>query len=67
MFHDDSVSNVVKIYTTAANKSAFTLTIDRTTDSGNNNLLSDSVYYFSETEASGAWHYDKNGVPTLWA
>ena len=67
MFHSDSVSNVVKIYTTAANKSAFTLTIDRTTDSGNNNLLSDSVYYFSETERSGAWHYDKNGVPTLWA
>ncbi len=67
MFHSDSVSNVVKIYTTAANKSAFTLTIDRTTNSGNNNLLSDSVYYFSETKLSGAWHYDKNGVAVLWA
>ena len=66
MFHDDSVSNVVKIYTTAANKSAFTLTIDRTTDSGNNNLLTDSVYYFSETEASGAWHY-VDGIAVLWA
>lgn len=24
-------------------------------------------YYYSETEASGLWHYDEDGKPTLWA
>lgn len=33
---------------------------------GINNLLTGNIYYFSETKASGAWHY-VNGVPTLWA
>ena len=66
MFHGDAMGTV-KIYTVAANAEEFTMTIDRSDADNNNNLLSDSVYYFSETEASGAWHYDKNGVPTLWA
>ena len=61
MFHDDSVSNVVKIYTTAANKSAFTLTIDRTTDSGNNNLLSDRVFYKGDNSRCDGWDFDENG------
>ena len=65
MFHGDAMGTV-KIYTTAANAEEFTLTIDRSDAGNNNNLLSDSVYYFSETKASGAWHY-VNGVPTLWA
>ena len=66
MFHGDAMGTV-KIYTVAANAEEFTMTIDRSDANNNNNLLSDSVYYFSETERSGAWHYDKNGVPTLWA
>ena len=33
---------------------------------GNNNLYSGKVYYYSETEKSGCWHYE-NGVATLWA
>ena len=65
MFHGDAMGTV-KIYTTAANAEEFTLTIDRSDAGNNNNLLSDSVYYFSETELSGAWHY-VNGAPTLWA
>ena len=64
MFHGDAMGTV-KIYTTAANAEEFTLTIDRSDAGNNNNLLSDSVYYFSKTEASGAWHY-VNGAPTLW-
>ena len=32
---------------------------------GNNNLYSGNVYYYSETEKSGCWHYE-NGVATLW-
>ena len=66
MFHGDAMGTV-KIYTVAANAEEFTMTIDRSDAKNNNNLLSDSVYYFSETELSGAWHYDKNGVSTLWA
>ena len=31
-----------------------------------NNLCSGKVYYYSETEKSGCWHYE-NGVATLWA
>ena len=65
MFHGDAMGTV-KIYTTAANAEEFTLTIDRSDAGNNNNLLSDSVYYFSEREASGAWHY-VNGVAVLWA
>ena len=61
MFHDDSVSNAVKIYTTAANKSAFTFTIDRTTDSGNNNLLSDRVFYKGDNSRCDGWDFDENG------
>lgn len=33
---------------------------------GINNLLTGNIYYYSETEASGAWHY-VNGAPKLWA
>ena len=65
MFHGDAMGTV-KIYTTAANAEEFTLTIDRSDAGNNNNLLSDSVYYFSETEFGGTWHY-VNGVAVLWA
>lgn len=30
------------------------------------NMLSGNIYYYSETEKSGCWHY-VNGVATLWA
>ncbi len=31
----------------------------------NNNMLTDTIYYFSETYVKGCWYY-KDGVPTLW-
>ena len=31
-----------------------------------NNLCSGNVYYYSETEAAGCWHYDENGMAALW-
>lgn len=34
---------------------------------GNNNLLSGKVYYYSETQKAGCWHYDDNGDAELWA
>lgn len=34
---------------------------------GNNNLLSGKVYYYSETQKAGCWHYDVNGNAELWA
>ena len=34
---------------------------------GNNNLLSGNIYYYSETQKAGCWHYDDNGNAELWA
>lgn len=34
---------------------------------GNNGLLSGKVYYYSETQKAGCWHYDDNGNAELWA
>ena len=31
-----------------------------------NEHLSGNVYYYSETEVSGCWHYDEGGMPILW-
>ena len=31
------------------------------------NLLSGKVYYYSETQKAGCWHYDDNGNAELWA
>lgn len=32
-----------------------------------NNLCSGKVYYYSETQKAGCWHYDDNGNAELWA
>ena len=32
-----------------------------------NNLCSGKVYYYSETQKAGCWHYDVNGNAELWA
>ncbi len=29
-------------------------------------FASATVYYYSESEQSGCWHYDENGAPTKW-
>ena len=52
----------VNIYTlaTSANDGGITLNKD------NNATLTGNIYYYSETELGGAWHY-VNGAPTLWA
>ena len=36
------------------------------TYSSGDNLLSGKVYYYSAESKSGCWHYDENGVATLW-
>ena len=36
------------------------------TDSKNDELLDASVYFYSETELEGAWHYDEDQKPKLW-
>ncbi len=33
---------------------------------GNNNLRSGNVYYYSATRNAGFWHYDANGLAALW-
>ena len=52
----------VNIYTLATSASDGGITLNK----DKNATLTGNIYYFSETELSGAWHYDKNGVPTLW-
>ena len=52
----------VNIYTLATNASDGGITLNK----DNNATLTGNIYYFSETKASGAWHY-VNGAPTLWA
>ena len=52
----------VNIYTLATGESDGTITLN--TDK--NALLTGNIYYYSETEKSGCWHYE-NGVATLWA
>ena len=32
-----------------------------------NNLCSGNIYYYSETQKAGCWHYDDNGNAELWA
>ena len=52
----------VNIYTLATGESDGTITLN--TDQ--NALLTGNIYYYSETEKSGCWHYE-NGVATLCA
>ena len=52
----------VNIYTLATSASDGGITLNK----DNNATLTGNIYYYSETEASGAWHY-VNGAPTLWA
>ncbi len=33
---------------------------------GNNNLQSGNVYYYSATRNAGFWHYEANGLAALW-
>ena len=51
----------VNIYTLATSASDGGITLNK----DNNATLTGNIYYYSETKASGAWHYE-NGVPTLW-
>ena len=52
----------VNIYTLATSASDGGITLNK----DNNATLTGNIYYFSETKASGAWHY-VNGVAMLWA
>ena len=52
----------VNIYTLATSASDGSITLNK----DNNATLTGNIYYYSDTETSGAWHY-VNGVPMLWA
>ena len=36
------------------------------TTQANDNALTGNIYYYSETESAGKWHFDENDVPALW-
>ena len=53
----------VNIYTLATGESDGTITLN----TANNALLTGTIYYYSETQKAGCWHYDDNGNAELWA
>lgn len=53
----------VNIYTLATGESDGTITLN----TANNALLTGTIYYYSETQKAGCWHYDVNGNAELWA
>lgn len=53
----------VNIYTLATGESDGTITLN----TANNALLMGTIYYYSETQKAGCWHYDVNGNAELWA
>lgn len=67
---DSSVTKVgAKMYVFGAEKDS-TIKIEYThTDLGaiNDLLSADQIYYYSETQKTGCWHYDDNGNAELWA
>ena len=67
---DSSVTKVgAKMYVFGAEKDS-TIQIEYThTDLGaiNDLLSADQIYYYSETQKAGCWHYDVNGNAELWA
>ena len=69
-YADSSVTKVgAKMYVFGAEKDS-TIKIEYThTDLGaiNDLLSADQIYYYSETQKSGCWHYDENGNVAIWA
>lgn len=67
---DSSVTKVgAKVYVFGTEKDS-TIKIEYThTDLGaiNDLLSADQIYYYSETQKAGCWHYDDNGNAELWA
>lgn len=67
---DSSVTKVgAKMYVFGAEKDS-TIKVEYThTDLGaiNDLLSADQIYYYSETQKAGCWHYDDNGNAELWA
>lgn len=67
---DSSVTKVgAKMYVFGAEKDS-TIKIEYThTDLGaiNDLLSADQIYYYSETQKAGCWHYDDNGNVAIWA
>ena len=53
----------VNIYTLATGESDGTITLN----TADNALLTGTIYYYSETQKAGCWHYDVNGNAELWA
>ena len=59
MFNGDTA--YVNVYTLATGDTDGTVTLNKDTQNG----MLNNIYYFSETDAEGFWHYE-GGVATLW-
>lgn len=59
MFNGDTA--YVNVYTLATGDTDGTVTLNKDTQNG----MLNNIYYYSETEAEGFWHYE-GGIATLW-
>lgn len=57
----------INIYAFGSEDESNVIIFDKEGATGNNGLLSGKVYYYSETQKAGCWHYDDNGNAELWA
>lgn len=56
------ITGTVNIYTLAISETDGTININ----AANNAMLTGNIYYYSETESTGAWHFDSDGNVALW-
>lgn len=57
----------IDIYAYGSEDESNVIIFDKEGTTGKNGLLSGKVYYYSETQKAGCWHYDDNGNAELWA
>ena len=57
----------INIYAFGSEDESNVIIFDKEGTTGKNGLLSGKVYYYSETQKAGCWHYDDNGNAELWA
>ena len=57
----------IDIYAYGSEDESNVIIFDKEGTTGKNGLLSGNIYYYSETQKSGCWHYDENGNVAIWA
>ena len=56
----------IDIYAYGSEDESNVIIFDKEGTTGKNGLLSGNIYYYSETQKTGCWHYDENGNVAIW-